>query len=178
MRAAWRAPTISGKLCHLTGIGMGLTVDDTNAAVRPRRRLLAVIGLLLPVVFFAGAATWFVRSYILPPTVNFAERSMVFPAQASPLTGSSAAHAQETTGAAGSAPAHQPAISNWPPVRQPSAQQSSPVWGSVPLPTQPRAATEPVSNPVQMLVPMPPPRPQITAANTGGPVPLPRPRPN
>ena len=145
--------------------------DDVDAMTdieRPRRRLLvSAVAVLLPVIALVGAAAWFVRSYVLPPTISFEPTAMT-PAVATP------AAEPETIGA--SPPPAAPA----PTVRYSS--NSAEVWAAVPIPGPPRTmqrlAPEPeVAVSEQIAVPLPPPRPQQSVNNTNGSVPLPRPRP-
>ena len=56
---------------------MNYDVDEMTAAERPRKRILvAAVAVLLPVVALVGAAAWFVRSYVLPPTISFETKAI------------------------------------------------------------------------------------------------------
>ena len=151
---------------------MNYSVDDMTAAERPRRRLLmSAVAVLLPVLGLVGAAAWFVRSYVLPPTIAIEPRAAVATPAVEP----------ETTGAAPPA-----AASPWsePTVRYSS--NSAEVWASVPVPgpSRPvqRLAPEPaaaIGEAFPAAVPLPPRRPPLAAAEFDLPaVPLPRPRPS
>lgn len=169
---------------------MGLTVDDVTAdAERPRSRLrsrlIAVMAVLLPIVVLVGAAAWFIRSYILPPTVSIAEPSLILPAEASPAPAQPRPAApMETTGSGRSPPTRSSAAPNWPPAVRPAQATLTSIWDAVPLPGPSRQVqqfapeSQPSLEPAAVAVPLPPPRPQISAANinVGDPVPLPRPR--
>jgi hypothetical protein len=152
---------------------MKYDADEMTAAERPRKRILvSAVAVLLPVVALVGAAAWFVRSYVLPPTVSF-ESKAIASAVASP------AAEPETTGA--SPP---PAVPNSPEPAVRYSSNSAEVWAAVPIPGPPRTmqrlAGEPAavtSEPVSAAVPLPPRRPQQSVNDTNGPVPLPRPRP-
>ncbi len=150
---------------------MNYDVDAMTAAERPRKRILvSAVAVLLPVVALVGAAAWFVRSYVLPPTVSF-ESAAIASAVATP------AAEPETTGTTGTSP---PAAA--PAVRYSSS--SAEIWASVPIPGPPRStqrlAPEPevaVSEQIAAAVPLPPRRPQQSVNNANGAVPLPQPRP-
>ena len=65
------------KLRHPLGTDMNYDVDEMTAAERPRKRILvSAVAVLLPVVALVGAAAWFVRSYVLPPTVSFESKAI------------------------------------------------------------------------------------------------------
>lgn len=145
---------------------MNYDVDAMTAAERPRKRILvSAVAVLLPVVALVGAAAWFVRSYVLPPTVSFESAAIASAAE------------PETTGTTGTSP---PAAA--PAVRYSSS--SAEIWASVPIPGPPRStqrlAPEPevaVSEQIAAAVPLPPRRPQQSVNNANGAVPLPQPRP-
>ncbi len=150
---------------------MNYDVDEMTAAERPRKRILvAAVAVLLPVVALVGAAAWFVRSYVLPPTISFETKAIASAVAGDPqTTGSSPA-----TPAAPSSP--EPAIRY--------SSNSAEVWASVPIPGPPRLmqrlAPEPeavVSEPVSGPVPLPTRRPQSSTSYVSSRVPLPRPRP-
>jgi hypothetical protein len=159
-------------------------VDDMTGVERPRRRrAIAVIALLMPIVVLAGGAAWFIRAYIMPPMVAVSEPlavSSVEAALARTEPQPRAAAATETTGTS-----FPPTASNsaTPAVRY--STNSAEVWASVPLPGPPRqmqsfaatpvvAAADPVTDPV----PLPPRKPRISTSEFDLPaVPLPRPRP-
>ena len=154
---------------------MNYDTDEMTAAERPRKRILvSALAVLLPVVALVGAAAWFVRSYVLPPTISF-ESKAIASAVATP-----AAVDPETTGSSPAPPVAP--ISPEPAVRYSS--NSAEVWASVPIPGPPRSmqrvAPEPeavVSEPVSGPVPLPTRRPQSSTSYVSSRVPLPRPRP-
>jgi hypothetical protein len=151
---------------------MDYSVEDMMVR-RPRRRLWAILAVVFPIIVLAGAAGWFVRAYVMSPTIGF-ERSANASTVATPAIES------ETTGRArpqASAP-NAPA----PTVRY--STDSAQVWASVPLPGPPRVAAQPaISTPEPMngSVPLPPRRPRISTSTAEfdlPAVPLPRPRPS
>jgi hypothetical protein len=166
---------------------MGLKADDMAGAERQRsRRWVSVIAVLVPIVGLAGAATWFIRTYVMPPMIAIAEPQAV--ASADPTSTkpapSVAAPVSETIG--GSTPPAGPNGPVEPVVRY--STNSAEVWASVPLPGPPRPPREmqsvaaapavTASEPVIAAVPLPPRRPRINTAEFDLPaVPLPRPRP-
>jgi hypothetical protein len=165
---------------------MALKVDDMTGVERPRRRrAVAVLAVIVPIVVLAGAAAWFVRAYIMPPMVAISEPlavSSVESALARTEPQPRPAPANETTGASFSPTA---ANSPLPAVRY--STNSAEVWASVPLPGPPRqiqsfaaapASAVAPSDPVTAAVPLPPRKPRISTAEFDLPaVPLPRPRP-
>jgi hypothetical protein len=177
-----------------------MNVDDMTAAEPPRiKRLWLVVALLLPIALFGAGAAWFIRTYVDPPTVAIpqpmtlasADSTAVIAAEPepAPAAGPPAAEpAAETTGGAvrwpdpprPQAPPNVFASMPMAPPPWPSAAMSAP---SSPAPTPAPAfastdtaieAGEPIAGPV----PLPHPRPRISAAAVRGPVPLPRPRPS
>ena len=166
-------PTKALSFPYPLGTDMGYDVDEMSTTERPRKRILvSAVAVLLPVVALVGAAAWFVRSYVLPPTVSF-ESKAIASAVATP------AAEPETTGA--SPP---PAAPNSPEPAVRYSSNSAEVWAAVPIPGPPRSmqrmALEPdlaVSEQIAAAVPLPPRRPQQSVNNNNEPVPLPRPRP-
>ena len=152
---------------------MKYDADEMTAAERPRKRILvSAVAVLLPAVALVGAAAWFVRSYVLPPTVSFESKAIVS-AVATP------AAEPETTGAA-----PPPAAPNSPEPAVRYSSNSAEVWAAVPIPGPPRTmqrlAGEPAavtSEPVSAAVPLPPRRPRASETDANGAVPLPRRRP-
>jgi hypothetical protein len=143
---------------------------------RPRRRrTVAVVAVVAPIVVLAGAAVWFIRAYILPPMVAISEPLVVSSVDAAlARTEPQSASAPETTGTS-----LQPTA---PAVRY--STNSAEIWASVPLPGPPRqmqsfaAAPAVASDPPRDSVPLPPRKPRISTAEFDLPaVPLPRPRP-
>jgi hypothetical protein len=151
---------------------MNYDTDEMTAAERPRKQILvSALVMLLPVVALVSAAAWFVRSYVLPPTISFESKAIAL-AVATPVD-------PETIGSSPAPPAAP--ISPEPAVRYSS--NSAEVWASVPIPGPPRlmqrVAPEPeaaVSEPSGPM-PLPPRRPQSSTSYVSSGVPLPRPRP-
>jgi hypothetical protein len=151
---------------------------------RPRRRrVVAVLAVIVPIVVLAGAAAWFIRAYIMPPMVAISEPLVVSSVEAALARTEPQprpAPANETTGAS-----FTPAAGNSPVPAVRYSTNSAEVWASVPLPGPPRqlqsfsatpvvAASDPATGPV----PLPPRKPRISTAEFDLPaVPLPRPRP-
>lgn len=173
-------------------------VDGMTAAARPRKRwLIAAVALIVPLLLIVGAASWFVRTYVMPPRV--AIEPLAFSptvTQAPPATqgtpGTSSPAVSETTGTAATQaplsappPAPTPALAA-PPIPQPFrySTNSEEVWAAVQLPGPPRTpppqensqenSNEPIAGPV----PLPPRRPRLSEQSARTAVPLPRPRPS
>ena len=131
---------------------------------RPRlRRLLSAVALILPVLLFIGAAAWFFRTHIAPPTVAIQPMVLAslgsMPAPEPPRS--------ETPSAAASAPEQ--------PRPEPHFGRLMMLSLSVAPPFAEifAAARDPIAGPV----PLPPPRPRISSAIVREAVPVPRPRP-
>jgi hypothetical protein len=158
--------------------------DRMTAAERPRRRLVSVLAVLLPVVVLVGAAAWFVRAYVMPPMIPIGEPATAAAdlAAAKNELRAAATRSLETTGAT-----QEPAVRY--------TNDTAAIWASVPLPGLPRtvqtpaqsvAAVQPqlspivdiiASEPITGPIPLPPRRPRVSATTVDGDVPLPPPRP-
>ena len=142
--------------------------DDFTSVERPRtRRLLSVVAVIVPVAVFVGAAAWFIRVYIAPPTIAISEPivlaaldtvQVMEPALPTPIA--------ETNDA--SNPASEPLL---PMV----ATLVFAPFAAAPEP--PNAILDAAEEPITGPVPLPQPRPRISTAAIRAPVPLPRPRP-
>jgi hypothetical protein len=160
---------------------MPINVDDMTAANPPRKRwLLTAIALIVPLVLIVGAAAWFVRTFVMPPSIAIAPLAFS-PAVAPAVPTPPALPAgSETTGAATPAP---------PPPHQPQIRyttNSAEVWAAVPLPSIPRTIEPPPEpelttssiEPTDGPVPLPPRRPNLSDQDIARSVPIPRPRPS
>ena len=143
-----------------------------TATNRPRKFLMSTAAVLVPLIALVGASFWFVRTYVLPPTVTITPPAAAFAVATPAVT----TPESETTGSSASSEA--PVQPSQPTVRY--TTDSAEVWAAVPLPGPPRvtapepqAAAEPVKSPV----PLPPRRPRLTDNDTGRTTPVPRPRP-
>jgi hypothetical protein len=162
---------------------MDFDADQMTAADRPRQRLLiSAAAVLLPVIALVGAAAWFVRSYVLPPTVSIEsiEPRALLDRHAEPVAQPAlqSPPAPETTGTAAAVTPSPPE----PAVRY--TNNTADIWAAVPIPGLPRSMERPApepeaSEPLTGPVPLPPRRPSFTASRSvsSGDVPLPRPRP-
>jgi len=151
-------------------------VDDMTGAARPgRRRLLSVAAVLLPVVVLAGGSAWFIRSYVLPPTITIEPMTLASIDASAMRRQWPPGSAPETTGTAF------PAAAPVPTARY--TTNSAEVWAAVPLPGPPRQMQRLAAEPAAIssepaAVPLPPRRPRVSTAEFDLPaVPLPRPRP-
>jgi hypothetical protein len=154
--------------------------DMTAAKPKRKRRLVTAIALVVPLAMIVGAAAWFVRTYVMPPSIAIAP--LAFSPAAVPVASSAPSPGPETTGTATSpAPAS--------PSPQPQFRyttNSAEVWAAVPMPSLPRAIEPPpepelttsVNEPVNGPVPLPPSRPGSSDQDVSHAVPIPRPRPN
>jgi hypothetical protein len=166
-----------------------MNVDDMTAAERPRfPRLWLVVALVLPIVAFGAGAAWFIRTYVAPPTVAIQQPMTLASVDAAAVIASEpepappAEPAAETTGAAVLWP--DPPRPQAPPNIFSSMPMAPPPWPTVGTSAAPAPAftstdtaieaSEPIAGPV----PLPHPRPRISAAVVRGAVPLPRPRPS
>ena len=165
---------------------------DAMTGVRPlrRRRLWAVVAIVLPVVIIGGGAAWFIRTYIAPPMVSIAEPTQLAsyePPASTPVSPpAEPAPAVEPASPLASQPAPEPPrspptmsgfnnTSIWPSVSP--AQPTPPAYASVQPVFNPPGGSNDASEPIAGPIPMPPPRPRISSAIVRGNVPLPRPRP-
>ncbi len=170
--------------------------DDRTGNRRPYARRLAIgVAILVPVLVLTGGAAWFVRSYVMPPSVAIAGPDADTGPSSATAVPQAAAPAVETTGrtaASGDAPAApglaerspwpaQPAA-NWP---APPASRPASVWDSVPLPGPPRPVESMALAPTETAqgaadsaeVPLPRARTAAQPRAATVAVPLPRPRP-
>ena len=150
---------------------MDYSVEDMMVR-RPRRRLWTILAVVLPIIVLVGAAGWFVRAYVMPPSIGFDRGAIASTVGAPGVEPETIGRAQQQT----SAP-NIPA----PTVRY--STDSAQVWASVPLPGPPRVAPQPAiiaPEPLNGSVPLPPRRPRISTSTAEfdlPAVPLPRPRP-
>ena len=151
---------------------MDYSVEDMMVR-RPRRRLWAILAAVLPIIVLVGAAGWFVRAYVMPPSIGF-DRGAIASTVATPMVEPETIGRAQQQASAAPPPA--------PTVRY--STDSAEVWASVPLPGTPRVAAQPVISapePVNGSVPLPPRRPRISTSTAEfdlPAVPLPRPRPS
>lgn len=156
-------------------------VDQVSTADNPRKRLLlSAVAMVLPVVALVGAAAWFVRSHVLPPTVSIDTMQPRAAEEPAAMPAAQTVAAPETTGIAA------PTAPNPPEPTVRYTNNSADIWAAVPIPGPPRSIQrldpEPdalASDPPAGPVPLPPPRPQSSTSSNiaNSAVPLPRPRP-
>ena len=140
---------------------------------RPRlRRLLSTVALILPVLLFIGAAAWFFRTHIAPPTVAIQPMvlaslgSMPAPEPPRPEPRPAALSAAEL-------PRAEPHFGRLMMLSLSVAPPFGASQTTAPLTEIFAAARDPIAGPI----PLPPPRPRISSAVVRETVPVPRPRP-
>jgi hypothetical protein len=167
---------------------------------KPARRWVSAIAVIIPVVACVAGVTWFVRAFISPPTIAIpgpmvlATVPSARPLREEPRAPEPAPPPAVTTRPAGPASAAAPAppssslpmlatLSAAPPATSPAAAAgfSTPAAFTDPgrdsaMPAT-SAVVEAASVPITGPVPIPRPRPELTAVVTAHAVPMPRARP-
>jgi hypothetical protein len=161
----------------------------------PTRRWVSVIAVIIPVLACVAGVTWFVRAFVSPPTIAIPGSMVLATAQPTPVAPPMRAEPRAPEPAPPQAAAVQPAAppysSSLPMVATLSAAPPSTKPPNAPAAfSTPTAFADPARDgpvvmstaieaaaPIAGPIPLPRPRPEMTAAMTEHAVPMPRSRP-
>jgi hypothetical protein len=167
---------------------------------RPARRWVSILAVVIPVVGCVAGVSWFVRSFISPPTISIPGPMMLAsttPAPPPPMRAEPQAAKPESVWPVVTMPPTPFAPPNSPPVAAATLGSAPPASGTFPPPQSNRmaassafadpvrdnpapAATPAVEAPAMPIagqIPLPKPRPPVTAVAAAQAVPVPRARP-